>query len=499
MSNTPRIAQPEGAEFDLTGLAAMAEKSGVDTGASPEADNAAALADAEKLAQEEFEKAAAKPAEGEEPAKTDEEIAEELFAKADAEKAAAEAAAAGGEQTDEEKAAAEAAAAEEAAKKAEEAAKVAEAAAKKTADDAETVHMRPSQKKAWNAMKAEREAAREEAKAAKAEAEAAKARAAELEAAKTQVAIPKEVEEERAALRAQLQELSAERDPEIVKKYDDPIKKNEQAVVDILKKWKFDKSIDDKGVMTDNPDAITSLLKQGITYDTLAKQITALEKNGQHGDAMMLRRLLDKNYDLRDARAAEVQAIKGDVENRIKARQEQGTTQQKQVIDAVVAEANKIYAADIGELAKKHTFMVKPAEPLATDTPAVAAAKKAAIAEFDKVEAKIGETARAVASLGKTGKEFVDAESKKTALAIQSVVLKERVVPTLTARLTKAEARVKELESELGKTRTAGAISRAHGTAAQKTDTKGDGVPAGASLEEGMKAFAAQQGVAVNS
>ena len=139
----------------------MAEKSGVDTGASPEADNAAALADAEKLAQEEFEKAAAKPAEGEEPAKTDEEIAAELFAKADAEKAAAEAAAAGGEQTDEEKAAAEAAAAEEAAKKAEEAAKVAEAAAKKTADDAETVHMRPSQKKAWNAMKAEREAARE--------------------------------------------------------------------------------------------------------------------------------------------------------------------------------------------------------------------------------------------------------------------------------------------------------------------------------------------------
>jgi hypothetical protein len=56
MSNT-QIKEPDAdTSFDLTGLAEVAEKAGVDVGASPDAATAAAIADADKLAQEELSK-----------------------------------------------------------------------------------------------------------------------------------------------------------------------------------------------------------------------------------------------------------------------------------------------------------------------------------------------------------------------------------------------------------------------------------------------------------
>ena len=391
--------------------------------------------------------------------KTDEEKAAELFAKADAEKAAAEA---------------------------------------EAADDAETVHMRPSQKKAWTAMKAEREAARQEAAAAKAEAEAARKEAAAAKEAASKVAVPESVQKETEALRQQVRELDAERDPEIVKKYDTPIKRNEDAVVAILVKHKFDKALDEKGNLVDAPENVPALLKAGVTFGNLQKQIAALEKAGAVDDAETLREFLRENIRLRRDRGLEVQTIKADIDGRNKARTEQGTTQLKQTIEAITAEGNRVLAEELGTVAKRHSFLIKP-EILPTDTPAQQAAKKALLAEFEKVDAEIGKTAQSIATFGKTGRDYVVAEGRKNALAIQSIVLSQRVLPRLEADLAKAQATIKAQEAEIAKYKGAGAISRAHGAAAQTGGKKGDSVPAGASLEEGLKAFAASQGVPVNT
>lgn len=479
------VANPN-SDFSLAGMAEMAAEKFKDQPFAAEIDEASLQADKEAAAGGEKEE----PIVEEEPKIEDPSLtptAEELAAKAEA---------------DAEKLAEDAAKAEADAKEAEEKARVAELRKTRDADlqpDPEsTAHMRPGTRKHFEKAEAAARKARDEADIARKEAEDLKKQLTDAQAAARAGTAPEEITKERDLYRERVRELDAERDPEIERKYSAKIKSNDDAIIEVLKEYKFDKIANKDGSLVDNPQAITDLMKKGLSFGTLRPSIEALEKAGLPDAAESLREMLRDNLRLSRDRQVEVQAIKGDVEARKATRTANQTAEMDAMTRDVSAEATRMLQSDVGELSKKFTYLVKPSAPLATDTPAVAAAKRAAVAEFDKIEAEIGKAAGGIASRGKTGKEFVAAEARRYALALQSVIYRQRVIPKFEADLAKATARVKELEAELGKIRGAGTISRAHGTAAQVTKGKADINP-NLSTADAFAEFAKSQGVSVNT
>lgn len=350
-------------------------------------------------------------------------------------------------------------------------------------------HMKPKTRKVIDSFKQKAIDAR--ASAAKSE-EARAALQKQYDEAQAQIKSgkpPKEIEDELTLLRERVRELDVSRDPAIENKYDKPIGKNTDAAVELLGQMGlFRVAMEGKdGVkqlrdMTDQEKAkMTAKVKaDGISIRSMAGYIKKLEEVGDVENAEVLRDLARQNDQLARDKASEIATVKTGYEARSQAKTKEQQAQQEQISNITKTTGEKTLQADIAELAKTFPAIAVPPEPLATDAPAVAAAKKAAIAEYAKAADQVK---AAVATFNETGlapDKAAEARGRLTAAAVKAVILQQHVLPKMAKDLTAAQARIKELEAKVGQNRNAGALNRAHAAAISQVTPSGERQPAAA-------------------
>lgn len=365
-------------------------------------------------------------------------------------------------------------------------------------------HTKPSTRKVISTFKGEAIAARERANKAEQERQAIiKERDALQEQIKSGKP-PKEIEDELTTLRERVRELDATRDPAIEAKYDKPVQKNTDAAIAMLGDYGFFKVADtDKdgkptGTYRDMSEkekaTVTAQLKTtGVSLKTMAKHINALEKSGDYDGAEQLRALAQENDRLARDKATEISQIKGNYEGRAQARTKEQQAQQEQIQNVVTTTSQKALQADIAELAKSYPDIAVPPEPLPTDSAAVVASKKARIAEYAAAAKQVEEAVKAFNGAGLPADKAAEAQGRMTASAVKAVILQQHVLPKMVKAAAEKDARIKDLEAQVAKFRTAGGLNRAHSAAASApSGNQAPAVPAGAtfadSLREGLKA-----------
>ena len=126
-------------------------------------------------------------------------------------------------------------------------------------------------------------------------------------------------------------------------------------------------------------------------------------------------------------------------------------------------------------LEKDLPYLRRPADPLPTDTPAVVKAKQAALDEYNAAAQKIQEAVKGMNPEGLSPEKATEAIARINANALVAVTLKTHVIPKVMRELQSSQARIKELEAEVGRYKAAGRLSQAHGSAPDSNRNSGGG------------------------
>ena len=309
------------------------------------------------------------------------------------------------------------------------------------------------------------------------------------EAAKKPAELPKDVAEKLAAYEQRIRELDITKSPEIQQKYDAKVDSNNTAIIDTLKKFGFGQDEEGK----EDAAAIKQLRDAGLSFKTLKPYIDKLHENGLVDEAETISELLRDNVRTAKAKETEIASWKTSYEAKAQERQQQTQAQQQSFQQEVAKHQDRLLNADLEEISKIFPNAKRPADPLATDTPAIAAAKKQAQQEYDTMRAGIEEGLKGFNATGLPPEKAAEVHAKIGVAAIKSLLFQNYVVPKLHSDLQAQMNRVKELEGELGKVRKAGSISKAHSAAIQ--NTKGNEKPMSDDMGEAMADLAKNMGI----
>ena len=303
--------------------------------------------------------------------------------------------------------------------------------------------------------------------------------------------IPKEVEEELANLRETVREVDIQRDPMIQKKYDAPIAKNQAQILKVLQGFGVGKTVDGK----DDLEAVSKLTKEGLNFKTVTPYIKKLSDEGYEEEAEQLRELLRDNIRIKTAKEFEM----SDWKTNFASKKEQSAVEQRQYqernISDVREHSQRILNSDIATLSKDFPMLQRPADPLPTDSSAVTKAKQDSLAAYDAMAKQVGEAIAQLDSSKVTPDKVAEVSGRVSANAVQSIILKQHVLPKLMKDLAELRARNTELESKFGKIKTAGTLSRAHSAAASAP--AGAKAPLPESNEDAAKQIAREMGLSV--
>jgi hypothetical protein len=318
--------------------------------------------------------------------------------------------------------------------------------------------------------------------------------AAELNRVREQLkkgSMPKEAEEELKSLRERIRELDITRDPSLEIKYDRPIAENQDRILKILQEFGVGKTQDGE----EDPEAVENLKKSGLNFKTVAPFIKKLSDEGFEEEAEQLREHLRENIRIRNAKDREINEWKADFDSK-KQQAVQFSQQQAEKSNVEVREhATRILNSDIVELTKDFPFLNRPADPLPNDTPAVVKAKNDAIQAYDAAAKSISEAVAQLDPSKVSPNKVAEVSGRLTANAVQNIIVRQHVLPRLLKDLADLRARNSELETKVGKIKTAGTLSRAHAAAAT--------APAGAkavlpeNTEDAVRQIAKEMGVSL--
>lgn len=326
-------------------------------------------------------------------------------------------------------------------------------------------HTSPKTRKIIEDIKAKTRAARDELDRTAAEAKDLRRQRDELiEKTKTSSdsdARVKAAEERARIAEERIREIDITQDPIIQKKYDDPIKANNQSIIDTLKAQGFGLIVDpDTKRTVEDPTAIAKLMERGLTLNALNPLLKKMEDSDLIDEADAIREAIRKNKQLGAEKTKEIESWKGDQSRRASATQQQANQENEKQAALIQEQTDTQYASAVEALTKELPFLKKPAEPLATDTPAVAKAKQAAIDEYSAASQKIQSELNGFVMDGVRPEKTPEIVGRIKSNAMLAVTLKNYVVPRLMREQTASAARIKQLEGELEKIRGAGKLSR---------------------------------------
>lgn len=361
-------------------------------------------------------------------------------------------------------------------------------------------HTHPKTRQIITSFKENARKARDERDAAARERDALKQQLAEVEQKSKGVALPKEVDEELKTLRERVRELDISRDPQIEAKYDKPIAKNNAAVIALLKDFGAHHIEDprDKSKTIADPRFEANLLRSGLTLNTLKPFIDKLDAAGYANEAETLREAVRENMRLARGKQEEIETFKANYDERIKTRTSQSQQQTEQEAKAFAAEAEAALSADVTEMKKNFAFLNEPPAPLPTDSDPVRKAKQAAVDEYNAAKQAIEQAVTAINPAGLAPDKARSAAAKLNATAVQGVIYKLHVIPRLQKELSARDARIKELEAQIGKIKGATNLSKQHATLAAQP-SGGPEIPANTPTENAFAAFAKAAGVNVGT
>jgi hypothetical protein len=304
--------------------------------------------------------------------------------------------------------------------------------------------------------------------------------------------IPKEVEEELTKLRGAIREIDIERDPTLHTKYDSQIAKNQEKILSILKGFGVGKTNDGR----DDPESIKALERAGVNFKTVIPYIKKLSDEGYEEEAEHLRDILRDNIRIKNSKESEISEWRSN----FTAKKEQSASEQKQNLDRVSSDvrdhSQRILNSDIAELAKDFPMLQRPADPLNTDSAAVAKSKQDAIANYDAMTKQVADAITQLDPSKASPDKASEINGRFSANAVQSIILKQHVLPKLMKDLADLRARNTELESKFGKIRTAGSLSRAHAAAASAP--AGARAPLPESNEDAARQIAKEMGISTD-
>lgn len=303
--------------------------------------------------------------------------------------------------------------------------------------------------------------------------------------------VPKDVQDELTKLRQAIREADITRDPALKEKYDTPIAQNEEKIVTILKEFGLGQTADGKP----DPDAIEELKQNGLNFAGLAPLIKKLSDAGEEGAAEELREILRENRRLEQGKTKEISEWQTNFDAKQAMTQRQRAEFQERTAAETREHANKALASDLEALAKDFPFINRPADPLPTDSPAVSKSKLDAIAAYDAAAKAVGEAVAALDPSKAPPEKAAEVNGRFTATAVQGVILKQHVLPRLMKELSELKARNSELETKVGKIKTAGSLSRAHAAAA--SSPAGAKTPLPESNEDAARQIAKEMGLAI--
>lgn len=311
------------------------------------------------------------------------------------------------------------------------------------------------------------------------------------EALKTGV-VPKETEEELTKLRETVREFDIQRDPSLQAKYDVPLSKNQAKILEVLQSFGVGKTVDGK----DDSEAVSKLQRDGLNFKTVTPFIKKLSDEGYEEEAEQLRELLRDNIRIKTSKEAEISNWR----TNFSAKKEQSIAEQRQNQEKSVSEirehSQRILNSDISALSKDLPYLQRPSDPLPTDSAAITKAKQDSIAAYDAMAKQISDAVSELDSSKVSPDKVAEVNGRVSANAVQSIILKQHVLPKLMKDLADLRARNTELEAKFGKIKTAGTLSRAHAAAAS--------APAGAkaalpeSNEDAARQIAKEMGVSVD-
>lgn len=319
--------------------------------------------------------------------------------------------------------------------------------------------------------------------------------AAELNRVREQLkkgAMPKEAEEELKILRERVREMDITRDPTFEIKYDRPTAENQNKILGILQEFGVGKTQDGE----DDPEAVENLKREGLNFKTVSPYIKKLSDEGYEEEAESLRELLRENIRIKNSKEKEISEWKTNFEVK-KQQAAQFSQQQSEKSTVEVREhATRILNSDIARLSKEFPFLNRPADPLPTDSATVAKAKQDAIAVYDSAAKSISEAVAELDPSRATPDKMAEVSGRLTANAVQNIIVQQHILPRLLKDLADLKARNSELETKVGKIKTAGSLSRAHAAAAS--------APAGAkaalpeNTEDAARQIAKEMGISID-
>lgn len=360
-------------------------------------------------------------------------------------------------------------------------------------------HTNPKTRKVIEDKNAKIKAARDERDAIIAEREALKKERDDLAEKAKAVVLPKETTDELATLRERIRELDIEKDPAIQSKYDAKITANNNAIVTVLKSQGFGITVDpETKKQTENPTAIANLLRSGLTLKNLSPCIAALEKADLIDEAETVREAVRENVRIARDRGLEIDAWKKDYGARQQQRETVAKAAQEAQAQSFRTTTETVLKADLAALAKDFPVVNPPPAPLGTDTPQVAKAKQTALDAFNVAAKQIEATIKSFDTANVPPDKLADTVARINSSAIQGVVLKTHVLPSVLKELASRADRIKQLEGEIARFKGASNLSRAHAT--QATATNGEiTIPKDGSMSDAMAAFGKAMGVPVNT
>lgn len=359
-----------------------------------------------------------------------------------------------------------------------------------------TAHVHPKTRKLIEERNAKITAARDERdRLVKEKTDLEAALSEERAKAKTAV-VPKQLEEEVKTLRERVRELDITKDPEIETKYDRPITENNDRVIETLKTFGFGTRLVD-GKHVPAPEDVQALLKSGISLKTLKPYLDELDKIGEADAAETIREAIRENARLGRSKQTEIETWKKDYDGRISVRTQQQQQEAEQASTQIRTVAQAEMKAEVEALVKDFPYILPPPAPEAKDAPAVRDAKQKALDEFNASADKVKQITAAFNPNGLPADKAYAAQGKLNAAAVKGVLLSQHVLPRVIREMKSKDARIAELEADLGKLRKAGTVSRAHAAAAIAPAGAAPAVKNTGDLASDLASFAREQGVSV--
>ncbi len=345
-----------------------------------------------------------------------------------------------------------------------------------------SAHTHPKTRKIITQFQTAAKAARDEREAAIKRAEVAEAKAKEAEAKAATVAVPKEIDDEIKTLRERVRELDITKDPIIQQKFDAKITANNNAILGVLKAQGFGMVKGEGDKLVENPQAIAELVKGGLTFKNLNPLLKKLDEADLVDEAEQIRDAIRQNNRLSSEKTQEIESWKGDHAKRQLERQTHTKQQQETQAASFRQHTDAILKGDLAALAKDFSYINRPADPLATDTPVTRKAKEAAIAEYDAAAKAIETAVKSLSPDGVAPEKLPEVVGRVNANAIQAQVLKFQVLPRLKADLAAVTKERDDFRAELEKIRAAGSLSRQHSSSPGDAQNRGE--PQARSLDE---------------